>query len=598
MTIWKTLAKMIAPIERLKVWEWAERHIVYPQKYKALSPGPYSVARTPFWKGPMDDLLDPGVKEVWILKSAQAACSENMILMPMRYAVECMALTMLYIGGAVKATEEYIRERIKPGLQLSPGLRSLYRTADVVEHNIYYPHCMVVCGWCSDPNIFKMRPVDWAFADEVSVWGSYAPEALRKRVSTRPFSKIVGMSSMDGKQKRPTEEDPIWIEFQDTDQRYLWLKDPVTGRPFKFEMGWRQDDETECPWGLKWDRAADLEDGKYDMALVRSSAHYVTPDGTVIDEQTRDRIMADGEWVPSRPDAPEGKRGYYISSFYMPWISFGDIACGYLGALKRGPQTLRTWIYENVPAVWTGESLGADVSEVEQRQGPYASGESFSGSGSPVSSEAGAVSFQVFYLGRPRMRFMTVDVQRDYKWWVVREWVKGGDSGLVAYGTCVRYSEVDELARQHGAAKVFVDAGDGDEQWDIYQACLKYRFIPTQGVENLDQPFRDVTINPKTGKHTARLRGGSSKGLITVLRFRTSPFKHKLLARVTGKPGPRWLVYEGIERGYCEQVSSERWNEQAQAWELCEGITRNHLWDCEVYQVLAAVRFGFAEGVE
>ena len=29
-----------------------------------------------------------------------------------------------------------------------------------------------------------------------------------------------------------------------------------------------------------------------------------------------------------------------------------------------------------------------------------------------------------------------------------------------------------------------------------------------------------------------------------------------------------------------------------------EGITRNHLWDCEVYQLLAAIRFGFAEGVE
>ena len=592
------MAKTIAPVERLKIWDWAQRNIVYPQKYKALSPGPYSIDRTPFWKGPMDDLLDPSVKEVWILKSAQAACSENMILMPMRYAVECMALTMLYIGGAVKATEEYIRERIKPGLQLSPGLRSLYRQADVVEHNVYYPHCMVVCGWCSDANIFKMRPVDWAFADEVSVWGSYAAEALRKRVSTRPFSKIIGMSSMDGKQKRPTEEDPIWIEFQDTDQRYLWLRDPKTGSRFKFEMGWRLNDETESPWGLKWDSKADLGDGKYDMALVRSTAHYVTPDGTVIDEAGRDAILGDGEWIPARPDAPEGKRGYYISSFYMPWISFGDIACSYLGALKRGPQSLRTWIYENVPTVWTGESTGADVTEIEQRQGGYGMGESFSRSDEPMSGEDGAQTFAQFYGKAPRMRFMTVDVQRDHKWWVVREWVKGGDSGLVAYGTCVRYSEVDELARKYGAAKVFVDAGDGDEQFDIYMACLQFRFIPTQGVENLEEPFRDVTVNPKTGKHTQRLRGGSRKGLITVLRFRTSPFKHKLLQRVSGKPGARWLVYEGIERGYCEQLSSEQWNEQSQQWELCEGITRNHLWDCEVYQVLAAVRFGFAEGVE
>ena len=127
---------------------------------------------------------------------------------------------------------------------------------------------------------------------------------------------------------------------------------------------------------------------------------------------------------------------------------------------------------------------------------------------------------------------------------------------------------------------------------------MKFRFIPIQGVGNLDgNVFRDVTINPKTGKKTSKLRGGKRKGLGTVLRFRTSPFKHKLLKRVNGEAGPRWFVYDGIERGYCEQVTSEEWTAE-DGWGLKEGITRNHLWDCEVYQLLAAVRFGFAEGVE
>jgi len=181
-------------------------------------------------------------------------------------------------------------------------------------------------------------------------------------------------------------------------------------------------------------------------------------------------------------------------------------------------------------------------------------------------------------------------------WWVVREWVGGGDSGLVLYGSLVRFSEINDKARELGVSKVLVDAGDGDAQWDIYMACLKYHFIPIQGVENLPEPMRDVTLDPKTGKHGKQLRGGKKKQLVTVLRFRTSPFKHKLLARILGKPGPRWLVYEGIERGYCEQVTSEECVDGA--WSMKDGINRNHLWDCEVYQMLAAVRFGYAEGVE
>ena len=272
------------------------------------------------------------------------------------------------------------------------------------------------------------------------------------------------------------------------------------------------------------------------------------------------------------------------------------MAVGYLEALKKGPENLRTWIYENMPAEWKPDTAGAELTAVEERQGGYAINENFALADVPMSEEEDAPTFADFYKGMRRTRFVTVDVQKDHLWWVVREWVKGGDSGLICYGTCVRYSEIDQQARLLGCNKVFIDAGDGDRQWDIYQACLKFRFIPIQGVENQENAMRDVTINPKTGKKATKLRGGSTKGLVTVLRFRTSPFKHKLLKRINGEAGPRWFVYDGIERGYCEQVTSEEWTEEG--WRLKEGITRNHLWDCEVYQMLAAVRFGYAEAVD
>ena len=83
------------------------------------------------------------------------------------------------------------------------------------------------------------------------------------------------------------------------------MADPETGNGFAFELG----DGKGA--GLRWDKTARREDETWDLEIVRASAHYITPDGTRIDEADRMAIVRAGHWQPTASGAP-GRRGYRI----------------------------------------------------------------------------------------------------------------------------------------------------------------------------------------------------------------------------------------------------------------------------------------------
>ena len=60
---------------------------------------------------------------------------------------------------------------------------------------------------------------------------------------------------------------------------------------------------------------------------------------------------------------------------------------------------------------------------------------------------------------------------------------------------------------------------------------------------------------------------------------------------INGTSTQRWHVYKGIERDYVRQVMSEQLTPKG--WVVRKGYSDNHLWDCEVLQVLAATISGF-----
>ena len=581
-----------------QIWQWAERTIVFRPPYVSMEPGSYDSSLTPFFREPMERVCDRTTREVWLVKFPQCGASENVLLMPMRHAVDCDPKTVVYISGDQKATEEYLDERIKPGLQLSPSLRRRWAQVREKQYQIYYPDMMIIAGWAKNPSIFKQRPVDLALADEVAIWPSFSADELRRRMGTRPFSTLVGISSLSASRKGSTKSQPIMVEYRATNQCLYNLPDPrrrnkKTREWFTLEMGWKdQKSGRESPHGLKWSQDAKRKDGTWDVEAVMESAYYKTPYGSVINDDMLAELIQEGRWIPTNRNADPTKWGGRINCLYAPWITWGQIAKTLLEAKAKSDtqgdkSALKVFIVEDLVEEWKDEISSLEDDIVMDRQGQYEKGACMSAS-LGVCNEAGE-SFKEVYEDMKRMVLVTADVQKGYGYWNAREWTNSGDSGLIDWGEWHTWEQLNDIANKLKANHVLVDSGYEERSQETYQACLKYKFVPTMGVENIKgMLFVQNKINPFEGSRRQPKNRRQRKQQIVRLDFRTDPFKSQLMSRIKGETAFAWYVYHNIELAYCQQVTSEEKIDGN--W---EPFGPNHLWDCEVLQLLGAVFYGY-----
>lgn len=545
----------------------------YPTEYR----GMYDSDFLPFWNEPVECLRDPSVREVAILKSSQAGGTENVPLNAIRYHAAVAPCRTLYVWGDQKAAEEDFKERILGGLKCCRILRHKLEKARIVEGRLELSDMVIAAAWPKNKMAFKRNPWGLIIADEFSTYPDMTPDMIRKRCDTVPFSHICWISSPDPTMKRSSSEDPIFIEYAAGDQRKWHMADPKSGRLFKFEMG-----TPETIHGLKWDQKAKREDGTWDMEKVRASAHYVTPDGTRIDEKDRMKLVRKGKWIVGNPKAPSWRRSYHINVFYMPFKSgnLGEIACAFLNAKYNGVAALKAFIYEYLAEQFYSEKQDAKENSLGKRQEKYKRGELVSES----------VKWKDVYLAKQKETIMTVDVHKDHFWYVMREWIDTGDSGLIDWGHCVTEFELSELWEKNKVALVGIDNRYKMRQMEMMQIADKYRMdnmqwiYPLYGEDNMKQGLRNFGHrDPYEGMPG----GGDKKHFVDVYSWHTDTFRLAYLQMLRGESREKWMVYEGVELEYAKQATStERVDGK---WQTRRGYSQDHLFDCECMQLVMAV---------
>lgn len=384
----------MAPRPQTTIWQWHEDNVVFPRKYPTARPGCYDSSWVPFWREPQEAMLDPAVREIIVLKSAQAGGTENLLLNALRYTVACAPVPAMYVGGQQELTEAFLEERIKPGFNTCAVLREQWRQARIRGTEIYFLNMMLAVTWASSVSGLKMRPAGLVLADEISIWPEDALDKLRARLQTFPFSHLAAISAPDAMIERQSDNDPIFIEYEQTDQRKFFLPDPsspkglrgaspggekqttnnehstsnIEGRKeFKFEMGSRT-----AGYGLMWDQKARRENGLWNLDRVKATAHYVTPGGAIVRDADKPALLAAGHWRATVPDRAQGtKRGYHLNAFYMPWMTFGEIAVKFLTSKAKGKKSLRVFVYEVLAEKWIDQIDTPNDSVIYERQGGY-----------------------------------------------------------------------------------------------------------------------------------------------------------------------------------------------------------------------------------
>lgn len=526
------------------------------------------------------------------MKCSQSQCTgtvgENLI----RYTVARDPCDTLYVGGQQETTEKLIESRIKKGLQVcSAETAARWATARERGMDVFFPDMILSGIWGSSINGIKSFSYRRIIADEASIYDAEVIAKLKKRFITEDFPKLIVMSAMDKMGDRPSSHDPTLLEFKKSDQSEWMMPDP--GAPanlFRYEMGFRDKAaQLDLVHGLKWSKDARTSTGEWNMRRVIETAHYVTPSGHVITDADKSAVMRTGRWVPQKLDAIPCHRGARVTWFMLPWISFSKLAKDFLEA-KENKASLRVFVLESLAEEFWDDREAVESDVLAGRIAEYPAGAKFTASEAPVPGQASGITLKSFYIGKGTETFLSVDVQKDHFWALAREWVRGGDSGLVHYQRVDsnEWSELDGLADSLKCGNVWIDNTYAERKQEVFEHCATYKgFVPCIFRDSrMVQSWMRQTINPFEG--TSRAREGVSLGLIS---FDRTTFVSHLLDLMAGRTRARWFVHNGIPMEYRRQVT---------AWEIVDGKVANkpghhadHLAACEVLQLVAATVQGY-----
>lgn len=576
--------RLLQPRSREALSEWAARNIDFSlsPNYDTPLHAPFDPAFAPYMIPVLDWLQDRGTREIWIRKCSRAGATEY-VLAWLRWIVVEAPRPTFYLTADQLTTERFMVSRIKRGFATCPRANRLYREAQKLrggdnEHDIRFTHMDFRVSWPSAKGAFKQDGWAAIVADEFSTWKTYASEMLRKRAGTYPFHKIVGLSSPDPTRKG-NAADPVIQEFENADQCMWMMPDPKTGNLF----AWRFD-------GIKWPSdCKDVETGEWDSQRVEAEAYFLTPDGTRIENSERAAVSASGQWVAQSDHGQPGHRSIWIVGPMVPFVDgdFGVLARRFLSAKRRSPDALRAYFYENWADIGISapDSAEAGDTEIRRRALQYARGQNALEVIGPDDEPIIEVPD-----GSIKGLFLTVDVQKYHLWWVARRWAcVGGErvvSALEEWGNAPTFDELADLIGRIEPNGVGIDIGYAERFGETAVFCADLDCFALRGEDNMksgDIYVRD-DLDPMEGKKArADNRGAMTYSMIT---WHTDTFRSKLLAAMRAETTWDWYIPRMAGRQYLRQVTST--HKVNGVWERRKGFPDDHMFDCEVMQLVLA----------
>jgi hypothetical protein len=206
-------------------------------------------------------------------------------------------------------------------------------------------------------------------------------------------------------------------------------------------------------------------------------------------------------------------------------------------------------------------------------------------------------------------RFATIDRGKDHWWLLVRAWRKNGSSRLLCY------EQIPTFERLKGALELyeiqppqFTFQDCGFEKQKVLQECADNGWIAVHGLPNIDSFTH--TVKDRYGKkirderrlysdfeHLALGRGKSAR-LMNLCSQRLKDICHHFRSGA----GALWEIPHDIGGIYLNQLVREgreevfdtRTGSTVLKWQ--ENIKNQHSWDCETYQIAAALVAGLIGG--
>lgn len=559
------------PPERITVSEWAERNISLSERDCAY-PGPLRLSRAPYAREVIDSFANPNTETITLCWAAQTSKS-SAIFYCLGYAIDQDPGSILFVLPNESLAKSVVESRIDPLINDCPALVK-HKPAQQDKYKLLdkaFSRCTLRLIGANSPAQLASRPIRYLFLDEVDKFpGSTKTEAAAidlAKERTKAFwnRKIIITST-------PTVTmGNVWRSFLSGDQRYFHVPCPHCKQRQKlvFEQLKFFDEENEAP-------PKDSE-GRWLLEDVRQKAFYQCCHcGAKILDRHKPQMLLKGEWVP---EGIVGRhRSYHLNALYPTWLTFGDFACAFLQS-KDFPDSYRNFVNSWRAEPWEEQGESATESQIEKHRGDYEEG---------------------FCPETPSFVVITADVGKRELWYVIRAWCAQTETSyLLKYGQIPNFEgryNWEELIRVSGfvfscptgdirVTHGFIDSGYGESTDAVYRFCRQNAgWIPLKGQDSTrqEQP----------------IKWGNGDG-IKLMHIQTDGFKDSLQYKLTlpsGSPGS-WNLHESTDRIYAEHLTSEDVFQKPNQFGYTRRVWKkirqaNHLLDCEVYQLAAAMALG------
>lgn len=559
----------IKPKRKLSVLEWAEDAVELSERITE-QPGPYSTNFYPYVREVLECISDRTVQRVSLCWGSQTAKTTTFYIM-LGYTIDQRPRPILWVFPNAHLCKTFSSDRWLPFCRESKVLlKHLPRygdgTVDLDHFTLLkqqFSRCtMNLVGAGSQANI-RSFPVSVLVLDEIDV----IPEGTRKecldRIKGRSDFKVLQSSTPIA------EMGGIWQEFQDGDRRRFYMPCPHCDSRMVFRWA---DDAGE--FNLRWPEDA-KQDGKWNLPTVMDETFYRCEScGEPIYDEKKPAMLKQGEWVATSSAAERGSRSYHLNSFYSPTITFGRMAVEYLKA-KQTADGIRVFTNGWLAEPWKRHEAFVNPAQFRALERDYERGEI-----------------------KGKYRILSVDVQRNSFYWIVRGFDIDGTSYLINNGMVPSLEDFAGIVENYEVSYAVIDTGYRTQEIYEFISAGAGMWFGAKGWDKMPTSYRLVKIDPYTP-----VKGQRSKGTrINLLHVNKAVWQEELSQRRSGGSS-NWFVYNNVDSEYIRQMLAtslvERTNRRGQVvreW-LVEGRD-DHYWDCENYALALSSAFGIGGVLE
>lgn len=568
------------PADRREPWRWCEDHI-RSIPYSPL-PGPFRSENSPWIREVMEAIVDPKIRLVSIIAAVQSSKTTSPEL-TLCYIIANLPGPCLWLDQTDEDAKDESESRLQKLFESCEPVKKLFPKNKDKQRNctIHFSNGMTLwlLGAYNKTNL-QRRSIRWLFGDETWRWPvGHMAEAEARTTAFGWLGKCVFMS------QGGEENDDTHRKFETTDMREWHYKCPKCGKYISYK--WEN---------VEWDDDCKDENGEYDFSKINHSTALKCPEcGEYFEDSDRMRriLNKDGKFIALNPNASKENVGFHWNA--LASMSWGKLAELYLRAkiaARKGDSSLLQQFYQKRLALAWREF--AEDYRLEIASGSYNSGDDWNEeAGFNKLGEIIAPPFAENGVIAP-LRIMSVDVQMNCFYLVVRAWSINGSSRLLWHEKVLTWEDIEEIQKRFRILDnlVFVDAGYNS--FEVYKHCGERNWIALMG-DNRANFFHRVP----NGK--------------TVLRF-YSPVKHifisryvkcrmhfwsnlnvkDTLARIRRNQNPAdgatWEVPTDISEDYLKQMESEHRIKKGNSW-IWEQIGNrpNHYLDCEAMNCAGAL---------